>query len=74
MENEQVITDNELQVLDESSVLYNILGFLIPVVGFTIYFNIQEETPIKAKSLGMAALAGLWIGAVISGLSILASL
>lgn len=74
MQNEQVVTGTELETADESSFLYNIIGFLIPLIGLTIYFNINEETPIKAKSLGTCSLAGLWVAAIIQFFMILASM
>jgi hypothetical protein len=73
MDNEQIVTDNELPLVDEPSIGYNILGFLIPVIGFTIFYNIYEENPVKAKSLGMAALAGAWLSAFISFVVFLAA-
>jgi len=35
------------------------LGFFIPIVGVILYFVWKDKTPLKAKSAGRGALAGI---------------
>ena len=36
---------------DEPSVGYNILGFIIPIIGLILYFSWKDKTPNKAKNI-----------------------
>lgn len=49
---------------DKASIGYNILAFLIPLVGFILYFMWKDKTPNKAKSILMWSAISFGIGIV----------
>lgn len=50
---------------DKPSMGFNILGFLIPLVGLVLYLVWKNEYPLKAKSVGNAALFGVLFNVVV---------
>lgn len=44
--------------IDKVNVALNVLGFLIPFVGFIMWFVMREKTPNRAKQIGIWALIG----------------
>lgn len=54
------------QVNDKKSTGLNIISFFIPLVGLIIYLTQKDQTPIKAKAAGKAALIGFILGIVVS--------
>ena len=50
---------------DKPSIGFNILGFLIPLVGLVLYLVWKNEYPLKAKSVGNAALFGVLFNVVV---------
>ena len=53
-------------VVDQKSTGLNILSFFIPLVGLILYLTMKDQTPIKAKGCGKAALIGFILGIVAS--------
>ena len=53
-------------VLDKKSTGLNILSFFIPLVGLILYLTQKDQTPIKAKGCGKAALIGFILQIVFS--------
>ncbi len=51
---------------DKKSTGLNILSFFIPLVGLILYLTQKDQTPIKAKACGKAALIGFIVGIVFS--------
>ncbi len=49
---------------DTPSAGYAILGFLIPLVGLILYLSAKDKTPLKARSAGRGALAGVAVSLV----------
>ncbi len=49
---------------DKASIGYNILAFIIPLVGFILFFMWKDKTPNKAKSILMWSAIGFGIGMV----------
>lgn len=49
---------------DKPSIGYNILGFLIPIVGLILYFSWKDKTPNKAKSILTWSIISFGIGFV----------
>ena len=44
---------------DGSSFWWGLLGFLIPIVGLILYIVWRNDYPLRAKSVGKGALAGV---------------
>lgn len=55
---------------DEPSIGLNILAFLIPLVGWIMYFSMKEETPRRASQIATWA----WVGFAINMISVLINL
>lgn len=53
-------------VVDKKSTGLNILSFFIPLVGLILYLTQKDQTPIKAKGCGKAALIGFILQIVFS--------
>lgn len=53
-------------VIDKKSTGLNILSFFIPLIGLILYLTKKDQTPIKAKGCGKAALIGFILQIVIS--------
>ncbi len=51
---------------DKKSVGWGILGFFIPLLGFILYLVWKNESPLKAKSVGIGALISFCLGIVCS--------
>ena len=51
---------------DSPSVGLNILAFLIPLVGWILYFVLKGRTPDKARSCAIAAWCGFAVGFCLS--------
>lgn len=51
---------------DKKSTGLNIISFFIPLVGLILYLTQKDQTPIKAKACGKAALIGFIVGIVVS--------
>lgn len=49
---------------DESSIGYNILSCLIPIVGFILYLVWKDKTPKKAQSCLLWAATGFCVGLI----------
>lgn len=48
------------QVIDDApNMAFAILGFFIPIVGLVLYLVNKDNAPLKAKSAGKGALAGV---------------
>lgn len=43
---------------DKNSIGFNILAFLVPLVGLILYIIMKDDTPKKAKGIGISALVG----------------
>lgn len=43
---------------DKVSVWFNILAFLIPIVGLILFITMKNDTPKRAKFIGISALVG----------------
>ncbi|MDE5671133.1 MAG: hypothetical protein K2I14_06705 [Eubacterium sp.] len=76
-QNNQQFTDNNANpqqpqfygpppALDKKSTGLNILSFFIPLVGLILYLTQKDQTPIKAKGCGKAALIGFILQIVFS--------
>ena len=52
--------------VDKPSVLFNILAFFVPIVGLILFLTMKDETPKKAKSIGISALIGYIVSIVVS--------
>jgi uncharacterized membrane protein YvbJ len=52
-------------VVDKNSIGYNILSFIIPIVGLVLYFMFKKETPIKAKGVLTWGIIGFVINLLI---------
>lgn len=52
--------------VDKPSALFNILSFFVPIVGLILFLTMKDETPKKAKSIGIAALIGYIVSIVVS--------
>lgn len=59
-------------VVDKKSTGLNIISFFIPLVGLILYLTQKDQTPIKAKACGKAALIGFILGIVLSIIYIVA--
>lgn len=46
---------------------WNILGFIIPIVGVILYFAWKKETPKKANSILYCSIAGFIFGLFLQG-------
>ncbi len=57
---QQSVSNNE----DKPSIGYNILGFVIPIVGLILYFSWKDRTPNKAKSILTWSAVSFGIGLV----------
>lgn len=51
---------------DKKNVLLNIISFLFPLIGLILYLVLKNQTPIKAKGCGKAALIGFIVGVIVS--------
>lgn len=51
---------------DKLHIGLTVLSFFIPIVGIVIYFMNRNELPNKAKTAGMAAIAGVVFGIVMN--------
>lgn len=51
---------------DQPSVGFNILAFLMPLIGLILYCVWQNQYPRKAKAIGQWALIGFIVGAICS--------
>lgn len=51
---------------DNASVLLKIISFLLPVVGFVLFFTVKDKKPASADSYKIAAIAGTCISAFAS--------
>lgn len=49
---------------DKPSIGFNILGFLIPLVGFILFFVWKDKTPNKAKTLLSWSVGGFILGLI----------
>ncbi|MFP4078830.1 MAG: zinc ribbon domain-containing protein [Candidatus Izemoplasmataceae bacterium] len=52
------------KVLEESQVLWGLIGFIVPVAGLVLYLVWQSDRPLAAKAAGMGALVSVIISAV----------
>lgn len=52
----------------------NVLAFFFPIIGLILYLVWKDETPLKAKAVGKAALIGFIVGIVLSVLGYVLSL
>ncbi len=55
--------------VDKRNIVLNIISFLSPVVGLILWLATRKDRPIRARSMGRSALAGLIVGVVLSVLS-----
>lgn len=51
---------------DKPSVWFNILAFFIPIVGLILFVTMKNDTPKKAKSIGISALVGYILSMFVS--------
>lgn len=59
---------------DDNSPGFNILSFFIPIVGLILYLVWNKEQPIKAKGVGVSAIAGFVLNLIIICISTLYSI
>ena len=52
------LTSNKVIEEDKNNPGFNVLAFLIPIVGMILYFAWKNEKPIRANGIGAAALGG----------------
>ncbi len=50
---------------DSTSVGWWWLGFFFPLVGFILWLVLTDSTPVRAKRVGMGALVGVIVSAVL---------
>lgn len=53
-------------VEDKKSTALNIISFFFPLIGLILYLAFKNQTPIKAKGCGKAALIGFIVGIIVS--------
>lgn len=51
---------------DKTSIGLNILAFFIPIVGLILFVTMKNDTPKKAKSIGISALIGYILSMFVS--------
>lgn len=51
---------------DKPSILLNIVAFFVPIAGLILFLSMREETPRKAKSVGITALVGYVVSILLS--------
>lgn len=51
---------------DKSSIWFNILAFFVPIVGLILFITMKNETPKKAKAIGISALIGYILSIIVS--------
>ncbi len=51
---------------DKKSIILNIIAFLCPIIGLILWLVWRKERPIRAKSIGIAALVGVAFEIIIS--------
>jgi len=51
---------------DAPNIGFAVIGFFFPLIGLILYLTLKEETPLKAKSAGNGALAGVIVSTVLS--------
>ena len=56
---------------DKPSILLNIVSFFIPIVGLILFLTMRNETPKKAKSIGITALIGYIFSIIVSVLLVI---
>ena len=50
---------------DGSSLMFQLVGFLFPIIGFVLYTFYYRKSPLKARSAGIGALIGLIVNIVL---------
>ncbi len=50
---------------DKNSIALDILGLLIPIVGLILYLCYKNQSPTKAKNIGICALIGFILNLVL---------
>lgn len=66
VENNLKTNTNVLKLNDKYSVGFNILSFFAPIVGLILFLVMREDTPKKAKGIGISALIGYIISNIVS--------
>lgn len=56
----------KVNINDKSNFGYNVLAFFIPIVGLILFFVMKNETPKKAKAIGISALIGYIVSIIFS--------
>ncbi|MDE6661380.1 MAG: hypothetical protein K2J93_06125 [Anaeroplasmataceae bacterium] len=56
---------------NESTLLYAVLGYFVPLAGLILFVLWNETYPRRAKSAGKGALISVIVGAVISVISVI---
>lgn len=56
---------NVVKVKDKASVGFNVLAFFVPIVGLILFLVWKNETPKKAKAIGISALVGYILSIIV---------
>ena len=54
---------------DKAGIVWLVLSFLLPIIGIILYFKWRYERPAAAKSVSIAACAGIFLGIALTSFS-----
>lgn len=57
--------EKEIHQNDGNSIALNIIGFLIPLIGFIMWIAFHNDYPERSKNVGISSLAGFILGIII---------